>query len=254
MQSVALISDIHANLPALEAVLAEIDDLGIERILCCGDIVGYGPHPRECVELIRQRKIPSVLGNHDLFTIQLSRNPAVLEFEEQLRANMVWAGILHAVDELRDEDMQWLMDLPTFLKRPGVVIGHAAMHDITNWPYLIDDADIIETLDEMTAKEFTLGFFGHSHDQQWFTRTAKGALKRSRKSTSILPANTASAVVVGSVGQPRTGDPRAAWTLWNPDARSIEFRRTDYPIHETIKAIQSYGLPPDSAERLAEGY
>ena len=206
------------------------------------------------MELIRQRKIPSVLGNHDLFTIQLSRNPAARDFEEQLRANMVWAGILHAVDELRDEDMHWLMDLPTFLKRPGVVIGHAAMHDIANWPYLIDDVDIIATLDEMTSKEITLGFFGHSHDQQWFTRTAKGVVNRNSKSTSVLPENKASAVVVGSVGQPRTGDPRAAWTLWNPETRSIEFRRTDYPIHETMKAIQSIGLPLEAGERLAEGY
>lgn len=254
MQPVAVISDIHANLPALKAVLAEIDGLGIERILCCGDIVGYGPHPRECVQLIRERSIPSVLGNHDLYTIQLSRNPAARDFEEELRANMVWAGILHAVDELRDEDMDWLMDLPTFLKRPGVIIGHAAMHDVASWPYLIDDEDIIATLDEMAFKEITLGFFGHSHDQQWCTRTAKGSVKCSRKSTSVLPANKPCAVVVGSVGQPRTGDPRAAWTLWNPETRSIEFRRTDYPIHETIKAIQSIGLPMEAGVRLLDGY
>jgi len=254
MQPVAVISDIHANLPALEAVLGEIDDLGIRQILCCGDIVGYGPHPRECVHLLRHRKIPSVLGNHDLYAIQFSRNPAVREFEQELRANMVWAGILHAVDQLRDEDFNWLMDLPTFLKRPGVIIGHAALHDISNWPYLIDDADVIATLDEMASREFSVGFFGHSHDQQWFTRTAKGVVKRSSKFKSVLPANKAAAVVVGSVGQPRTGDPRAAWTLWNPETRSIEFRRTDYPIHETMKAIQSIGLPLEAGERLAEGY
>lgn len=253
MQAVAIISDIHANHPALEAVLREIDGLGVTKILCCGDVVGYGPHPRECVDLLRRRRIPTVLGNHDLYTIQLKRNPAAMEFEEELRANMVWAGILHAVEQLSDEDFEWLMELPTFLRRPGVVIGHAAMHDISNWPYLIEDEDVRATLEVMEAKEVSLGFFGHSHDQHWFTTTRKGTLKRNGKPSSVLPVQQPAAVVVGSVGQPRTGDPRAAWTLWRPEERTIEFKRTVYPIHETMEAIRATGLPDESAERLAEG-
>ncbi len=131
MQSVAVISDIHANLPALEAVLEEIDGLGIEHILCCGDIVGYGPHPRECVELLRHRKIPSVLGNHDLYVLQARNNKAVQEAEDELRGDTVWAGILHAVAQLRDEDFDWLLDLPMFLKLPGVMLrGQSQITDI----------------------------------------------------------------------------------------------------------------------------
>jgi diadenosine tetraphosphatase ApaH/serine/threonine PP2A family protein phosphatase len=253
MQSVALISDIHANLPALEAVLEEIDGLGLGHILCCGDVVGYGPHPRECVERLRQRNIPCVLGNHDLYTLQARGNKAVQEAAEDLRGNSVWAGILHAVAELRQEDFDWLLDLPSFLKLPGVIIGHAAMHDVENWPYLSEDADILATLDEMDARKITLGFFGHSHDQEWFTKSTKGAVKRSNKARSTLPADQAAAVVVGSVGQPRTGDPRAAWTLWQPQARSIEFRRTPYPVHETMAAIKDCGLPLKNAQRLTRG-
>lgn len=253
MQSVAIISDIHANLPALEAVLEEIDSLGIEHILCCGDTVGYGPHPRECVELLRQRAIPSVLGNHDLYVLQARNSKAVQEAEDELRGDSVWAGIIHAVAQLRDEDFDWLLELPSFLKLPGVIIGHAAMHDVENWPYLMDDADVIATLDELTARQIFLGFFGHSHDQIWFTKSATDAVKRSDKAKSILPADRASAVVVGSVGQPRTGDPRAAWTLWQPQARSIEFRRTLYPVDETMAAIKACGLPWKSAQRLSLG-
>jgi diadenosine tetraphosphatase ApaH/serine/threonine PP2A family protein phosphatase len=253
MQSVAVISDIHANLPALEAVLEEIDGLGIEHILCCGDIVGYGPHPRECVEVLRQRKIPSVLGNHDLYTLQARDNPAVRDADDDLWRSSVWAGIFHAVAELRQEDFDWLLDLPSFIKLPGVIIGHAALHDTKNWPYLIQDANIIATLDEMAERKFSLGFFGHSHDQEWFTKSSNGAVKRSDKAKSTLPADHASAVVVGSVGQPRTGDPRAAWTLWQPQTRSIEFRRTPYPVHETMAAIKACGLPLKSAQRLSRG-
>jgi len=253
MQSIAVISDIHANLPALEAVFREIEGLGIEHILCCGDVVGYGPHPRECVELLRKRKIPCVLGNHDLYTLQARNNPAVQEAENELMSNSVWAGILHAVAQLRDEDFDWLLDLPSFLKLPGTIIGHAAMHDIENWPYLVDDADILATLDKLAARNLALGFFGHSHDQEWFTKSPKGAVKRSSKTKSTLSADQASAVVVGSVGQPRTGDPRAAWTIWQPKARSIEFRRTSYPVEETMAAIKACGLPGKSAQRLLQG-
>jgi len=253
MQSIAVISDIHANLPALEAVIREIDELGIAHILCCGDVVGYGPHPRECVELLRQRNIPCVLGNHDLYTLQARDNPAVQDAEDDLWHNSVWAGIFHAAAQLRQEDFDWLLDLPSFLKLPGVIIGHAALHDTKHWPYLVEDANIIATLDEMAARKLTLGFFGHSHDQEWFTKSPKGTVKRSRKAKSTLLADRASAVVVGSVGQPRTGDPRAAWTLWQPQARSIEFRRTAYPVEETIAAIKTCGLPLKSAQRLSRG-
>lgn len=249
----AVISDIHANLPALEAVLQEIDEVGIGHVLCCGDVVGYGPQPRECVELLRERDIPCVLGNHDLYTLQVKDNPAVRHEEDELRSNPVWAGIFHAVAQLREEDFNWLLALPSFLKLPGAIIGHAAMHDIGNWPYLVDDADILATLDELIARKVTLGFFGHSHDQEWFTKSPNGAVQRSENTKSTLPADRACAVVVGSVGQPRTGDPRAAWTLWQPQARSIEFRRTAYPVEETMAAIKACGLPQKSAQRLLWG-
>lgn len=130
------------NLPALEAAFREIDELGIGHILCCGDFVGYGPHPRECFELLRQRNIPCDLGNHDLHTLQARDNKAGQEAADELRSNAVWTGILHPVAELRQEDFDWMQDLPSFLKLLGSIVGHAAMHDLENWPYLVDDADI----------------------------------------------------------------------------------------------------------------
>lgn len=253
MQTTAVISDIHANLPALQAVLREIERIGTDRILCCGDIVGYGPQPRECVELLREKKIPCVLGNHDVYTLQIRGNDAIRESQEDLKRNAVWAGIFHAVDQLREDDFTWLENLPAFIQLPNGIIGHAAMHDIENWPYLIDDTDILSTLDELESKHIPVGFFGHSHDQEWFTTSPKGAVKRNAKPRSTLPANRASAVVVGSVGQPRTGDPRAAWTLWTPESRRIEFRRTPYPVDATMAAIKACGLPWHSAQRLLLG-
>ncbi|NQW99339.1 hypothetical protein HQ447_01680 [bacterium] len=140
-----------------------------------------------------------------------------------------------------------------FLKLPGVIVGHAAMHDVENWPYLVDDADIIVTLDELAVRKFSLGFFGHNHDQLWFTKLPNGTVRCSDKAKSTLPVGRASAVVVGSVGQPRTGGPRAAWTLWQPQARAIEFRRTEYAVDETMAAIKACGLQMKSARRLSRG-
>lgn len=253
MQSIALISDIHANLPALESVLKEIEDLGIPHILCCGDIIGYGPHPRECVEILRERNVPCVLGNHDFYALELRNHKALREAEDELHEDPVWAGILHAVHELREDDFEWLLGLPSFLKLPGVIVGHAALHDVENWPYLIDDEDVLATLEELVSRKVSLGFFGHSHDQLWFTRSPEWNVMRCDTSQSVLPGEQPSAVVVGSVGQPRTGDPRAGWTLWQPQAGSIEFRRTPYPVEKTMAAILACGLPKQNAHRLSRG-
>ncbi len=253
VQPIAFISDIHANLPALEAVLAEIDNHSISYVLCCGDVVGYGPHPRECVELLRSRNISCVLGNHDFYVLKAIDEPELLASKEDLEHNIVWAGILHAVKNLKSEDIEWLRKLPGFLRLPDAIVGHAAMHDHHHWPYLIDSHDIIATLDELENEDFNHGFFGHTHDQQWFTRSASGKLQASVESYSRLPVTRASAVVVGSVGQPRTGDPRAAWTIWDPDTRLIEFRQTEYPIQATIDAIRAAGLPDECGLRLLEG-
>lgn len=254
MQRIALLSDIHANLHALHAVLDEIDaDGGIDRILCCGDVVGYGPKPRECVRLLRERGIPTVMGNHDFYTLQACQVPGFLPEGRKARENMVWAGIAHAAASLEAEDLAWLSQLPPALELPTALIAHAALHDFEEWPYLFDQEEAEPTLRILESRGKRIGFFGHSHQQEWFVLPRTKRPKRLPGDGWQAAADTPCAVVVGSVGQPRTGDPRAGWTLWEVEQQRFFFRRTDYPVHRTMGEIVECGLPRSSALRLSTG-
>jgi predicted phosphodiesterase len=253
MQRIALISDVHANLHALHAVLDAIDAEKVDQILCCGDVVGYGPRPRECVRLLRERGIPTVMGNHDFYTVQACQVPGFLPEGPKTRENMVWAGIRHAAESLEEEDVAWLAALPPALELPGALIAHAALHDFEEWPYLVDEEEAEPTLRILEERGGWIGFFGHSHQQEWFTLPETRRLKRLPNDGWQRPATTPCAVVVGSVGQPRTGDPRAAWTLWHRDTHRFFFRRTAYPVHQTMQEIADRGLPRRSALRLSTG-
>ena len=247
---IAILSDIHSNWEALQAVLQEIDREGIDRILCCGDVVGYGPRPRECVRLLRERGIPTVMGNHDLYVTGLFRDP---EYLPRVSGNqMVWAGVRHAVRELEEEDIVWLEALPMELHMPGAVVAHAALHDVGRWPYLTHAEEAEPTLRIQEGAGWKVGFFGHSHRQEWHSRPA-GALREAGGGGWVLDDEAVCAVIVGSVGQPRTGDPRAAWTLWDPEAGTITFRRTHYPLQTTFREILHAGLPHRTAARLLVG-
>lgn len=253
MPTIALISDIHANLGALEAVLAEIDAAGIESILCCGDVVGYGPFPAECLKLLRQRGIPTVLGNHDLYTINARQIRGFLPEDDRVLENPVWAGIRHAAGCLDDDDLDWLLSLPAQRAINGASVTHASLHDTADWPYLRDGSSARPTLKLLAKRAHPVGFFGHTHRQECFTLPEGAVLAPAGTGSFTLPAATPCAVVVGSVGQPRSGDPRAAWTTWQPATRTVGFHRTDYDVEATIDAIAACGLPLFSATRLLAG-
>ena len=250
MPRIALLSDIHANLHALEAVLAEIAGTDIDGIVFLGDIVGYGPFPAECVKIVRESGGTCVLGNHDEFTIAAHRQPDFIPSTAEARSNPVWAGILHAVKCLDDDAIEWLESLPLFEDVPGGLVAHAALHDSEPWPYLLDADDALPTLEILADCRPHIGFFGHTHRQEWFSLPGKPQPERLAEGRFHVPDDCVCAVVVGSVGQPRTGDNRAAWTLWDSDARTFEFRRTAYPFRKTAKAIHEAGLPESSARRL----
>ena len=250
MERIAILSDVHANLPALRAVLAQVKSEGISEIAWLGDIVGYGAQPRECVRLVREWGGRCVLGNHDLYTMELvGLNDVMMEAEK--RENPVWASILHAAAQLEDEDFEWLRGLLWMAHLPGAVMAHAALHEPEEWPYLLDWDMAERTLDVMRADGHSLGFFGHTHRQRWFA-DPRVAVQPEKLGTDRLrvPADACCAVVVGSVGQPREADGRASWVVWDPVARVVEFRRTVYPAVEAARAILNAGMPVHSALRL----
>lgn len=249
MPRIALLSDIHANLPALQAVIEDADRLGIRDFVFLGDIVGYGPHPAECVEMVRQSGAPCVLGNHDYYTVAGRRHRGFVPNDAESRANPVWAGIHHAMRELDEDDIDWLESLPRVIEIPGAIVAHASLGDPARWQYLLDSDDAVTTLDVLERLGRPIGFFGHTHRQEWFSRPRAEGEPRTEDGFVLGP-DTRHAVVVGSVGQPRSKDNRSSWTVWDSERRVFEFRRTEYPVEKTVAAIRAAGLPAHSARRL----
>lgn len=253
MPRTAILSDIHANLPALAAVLADVDAAGVDEIFFGGDTVGYGANPAECVALVRERGGKSVLGNHDFYTLKLLENPSSIP-AETLETNPVWAGVAHAAETLDEDGIAWLQSLPLSLPVGKEILAHAALHEPERWPYLHSPGDAAPTLRILREQNASVGFFGHTHQQTLFASAAAPARPRELGDGRVsIPADAICAVVVGSVGQPRGNDDlRAGWALWDSDERIMEFHRTAYPAVEAALAIFHAGLPIHSALRLLD--
>ncbi len=239
---VAVISDIHSNLPALEAVLAEVDREAPDELWCLGDIVGYGPHPNECVDLTRGRTALSLCGNHDLAvlgTIDIG------DFTGDAGDAARWTA-----GELGEPQAAWLRELSPAAVRPGVELYHGSPRDPV-WDYVLTEQVALISILETTAP---IVLVGHSHvalGLGWDGAELSGGLAPER--TEIDLANRRWLLNPGSVGQPRDGDPRAAWLLIDEGAGRASFRRVPYPIEATQAAMRERGLPDALAARLAHG-
>ncbi|MEW6144746.1 MAG: metallophosphoesterase family protein [Thermodesulfobacteriota bacterium] len=236
----AIISDIHANLEALQAVLREIDWCSADRIICLGDIVGYGASPNECVETIMSLNITSLIGNHDKAACGLAEP---VGFNPAARQAALWTRM-----ELTGENKDYLKSLPDEDEVDGFMIVHGAPSD--------PDKYILSTYD--AAPEFplmgkmSLCFFGHTHVSCVFT-FADGVVRFSRDDRLQLRSGWSYLVNPGSVGQPRDRDPRASFLIYD-ERGGAEFRRVGYPVEIAQKKIIDSGLDPFLAERLSYGY
>ncbi|MFC6905384.1 metallophosphoesterase family protein [Halalkalicoccus tibetensis] len=216
---VGLVSDIHANRVALEAVLEDMP--AVDRLFCAGDVVGYNPWPADCLETVRERGIPTVMGNHD----------RAVASDTAFRFNaMAKAGVEHARRELSDEQLEWLAGLPeerTELDgRVKLVHGHPEDPDHYTYPGEFGP-DLLE--------EEELLVLGHTHVQGHAVY---------EEGIVCNP---------GSVGQPRDGDPRAAYAVVDLDDRSVEERRVEYDVERVVEAVERAGLPGSIGSRLREG-
>jgi predicted phosphodiesterase len=239
---IAVVSDIHSNLHALDAVLADIALEAPDEIWCLGDVVGYGPRPNECVDLTRERTHLSLSGNHDLAVLGTID---IADFSGDAAAAAHWTR-----DVLGDDQAAWLRTLGPHAVRPGVELYHGSPRDPV-WDYVLTEQIALISLLETEA---ALVLVGHSHvalGLAWDGASLTGGL---------APAGTEVDLAVGrwllnpgSVGQPRDGDPRAAWLLIDIDAGRAAFRRVPYPIDETQSEIRAHGLPDALAARLAQG-
>lgn len=243
--NVAVISDIHANRHALDAVLDDIDQAGVDEIWFLGDAVGYGAHPSECVMTLKDRCSVFLLGNHDLAAL---REIDIGTFSPSAAASARWTR--EQMDEQAFDVLRGLEG--TSSQREGIGLFHASPRDPI-WEYVVD-SDMAE--DNLDFQEERIALIGHSHIALYFTRVDE----MSRVSSVLAPQGTELTMTSGkwllnpgSVGQPRDGDPRAAWAELDTEGFGIRFHRVEYPIEEAAEAIREAGLPTHLGDRLFKG-
>jgi diadenosine tetraphosphatase ApaH/serine/threonine PP2A family protein phosphatase len=238
---VAIISDIHANWPALEAVLADLAALPVvDDTVCLGDVVGYGGDPVRCLDYVRERGWQSLLGNHDLACADRD----VLDwFNEDAATAIRWT-----VDQLGQERIEWLRGRPPTDSCGGALLVHASPRSPV-FEYVMDAESAAANLDELDGG---LCFHGHSHLPGVF-RFEDGQVRHDYRVGTIELRGPAM-VNPGSVGQPRDRDPDSSYGVWDTRAGTFEFRRVPYDRVAAQQSILDAGLPSRFAHRLEFGY
>jgi predicted phosphodiesterase len=240
---IALISDVHANLPAFRAVLDDADVASADRIWCLGDLVGYGAQPDECVALARERCDVCLVGNHDLVVLdKLDVN--AFSLNAALAAN--WTQ-----EHIGEEALEFMAELEPANTEQEVGLFHASPRDPV-WEYVLSTLQADACIDAMDAR---VGAIGHSHVALYFTRSDHGQVRgeHAPAGTELDLSSGRWLINPGGVGQPRDGDPRAAWVLLDLETWTAQWRRVEYPIAEAAAAIERAGLPRALADRLHRG-
>jgi len=229
----AIISDIHGNLEALTAALELIDSRGVDEIICLGDVVGYGANPNECLDLIRQRCMVILLGNHDAAAVDLS---IANSFTMNARLSALWTR-----QALLDKNREFLQSLPYTKERGEIFLTHGSPYNPDEWNYIITDFDARDAFQSFTHR---ICFVGHSHIPALFSESG-GSPNLTIRDRYIIN--------VGSIGQPRDGNPKLSFGLFDTEAWTYENIRADYDVFTAAEKINSAGLPPALAHRLMVG-
>ena len=225
----AIITDVHANLEALESVLLDAKRSGCERHVFLGDFVGYCADPKACVEIVRGLNAPCVKGNHDEYCVTNSLPEAL---NPRATAVVNWTR-----SQLSADDRQWLNSLPYVAGVEGLTIVHATLDSPALWTYAFDAFSASASL---TCQETTVCFFGHTHVPVAFVKGA--SLKGSSFQKLKIEPGSKYFINPGSVGQPRDSDPRAAYVIYDWDGQTVELRRVEYDIASTQAKIRKVGL------------
>ena len=242
----AAITDIHANLPALEAVLGATEEAGVDEVWCLGDVVGYGVEPDACTALVRERCATCLVGNHDLAVLGLLNISA---FSEAAAAAVEWTR-----GHVAEGTLEFLRELKPSGERHGIGLSHASPRDPV-WEYVLSGEQADAGMD---ASPTRIGLIGHSHVALFFSRpdAAEGGETRGAQASdgALLDLGRGEWLVnPGSVGQPRDGDPRAAWLELDTEAGTARFHRVSYDVERAAAPIHAAGLPSRLADRLYTG-
>ena len=237
----AILGDIHSNLEALETVLADCRELGVTDYLCTGDVVGYNANPHECLEIVRNLGCPVVMGNHDHY---VSSSQNLMDFNPHAAAVIEWTR-----RQLSSEETEWLRSLPFEATQTGISIVHATLDNPQSFGYVFDH---LQASAHFVHQKTPICFHGHTHCPMIYEKQMD-AIYRIDAQDFTLPIGRKYFINVGSVGQPRDGDPRASYAIYSTRSRTVHFRRLPYDIAAAQAKIRKAGLPERLAERLAIG-
>jgi diadenosine tetraphosphatase ApaH/serine/threonine PP2A family protein phosphatase len=240
---VAIVSDVHANRHAFEAVLDAVEAAGAEELWCLGDLIGYGAEPDACVALARRHVAVCLAGNHDLAAC--GKLP-LDQFVRGAELSIEWTREI-----LAPEHVEWLATLEPQRLDEAVGLYHASPRDPV-WEYVLSPLQAELNLDLLAHR---VACIGHSHMALQYSR-ADGAIASGgtcKEGTQLALGEGRWLLNPGSVGQPRDGDPRAAWLLLDTSACTAVFHRTEYDVAGAAAAIRAARLPDSLAERLSHG-
>lgn len=245
LPAIAVISDIHANIEALEAVIADARAVGAKKFICLGDIVGYGAAPAECVRRVREICLAVLLGNHDIYS--------ATDMELKGIHPHAKAGALFSRRHLSDDDKRYLLELPLIAHASAATFVHASLPEPDAFDYMLYP-EVAEP--HIDSQETSLSFFGHTHLPSVWFKDEIGEMRMGIPADKpiTLPEHMKFAVGAGSVGMPRDGDPRACYLVWRPSDSSVEFRRVEYDIDTAQSRMTDARLPKALTNRLATAH
>lgn len=244
---IAIFSDIHANIDALDAVLADIEQYPVNGMLCLGDIVGYGPEPSACVQRVMEKCKASVLGNHEAMLF-LADKPPHKDWDTSVRQPLQLA-----TQQLSNSQKDWLHALPLSAHIDPIALSHASLNEPSGFHYFHNET---EAKAHFAAQPAFISFNGHTHVPAIWEENPKTFACSSYHPVDTLmqldPKKRYS-VNVGSVGQPRDADPRASYMLYDSQQLRLISRRIPYDISRAQARFKKAGLPARNAERLTKG-
>lgn len=237
----AILGDIHGNMEALNAVLEDAENQGAKEFACVGDLVGYNANPAECMEILSGLNCVTVRGNHDHYC---SNDESLGDFHPMAASVVDWTR-----QQLSREQLEYLRGLELSRKIAGFTLVHSTLDMPERWGYVFDclDADA-----HFNYQVTTVCFYGHTHVPVVFE--SEGKTVRKAYSSFELEPGRKYFINVGSVGQPRDGDPRSAYVLYDMDEKRVTLRRLEYDIQSAQGKIRRAGLPDRLARRLEMGH
>lgn len=239
-----ILGDIHSNLSALSTVLDAFKSEGVDHVISVGDVVGYGAAPRECIDLVRSVEATVVKGNHDAACVD---EIDVVYFNNYAREAVAWTQT-----QLSPDEMRWLSELPMTANLAHCSVSHGTLHQPELFNYIQSTTDADPSLDIM---ELPVCFVGHTHVPVALLRLHDDPLRTAYTVDHVVDLSEAyrALINVGSVGQPRDEDARAAYAIFDSQESTVTIKRVEYDIEQEAARIRSAGLPGVLADRLFLG-